>query len=188
MKFSGKIATFAKPQTVSSNARRLSIMTEIELNSNDKLQLKADIKISMVLGLLFSVAIVIIVGLIPGVMFIFGKRPSDSFVTRGLYIIGLLFIPFLVISWTNILKYIDLRKGKKLIIKTDDYEIMSQKYTAYVLTHGHNKQKVKIDSELVPLIDLSQPLTMEISKLTKSLLFISQDNDNLLDKLNNDAS
>lgn len=163
-------------------------MTETELNSNDKLQLKADIKISMVLGLLFSIALVIIVGLIPGVMFIFGKRPSDGFLTRGLYIIGLLFIPFLAISWTNILKYIDLKKGKKLIIKTDDYEVISKKDTVYILTRGDKKQKIKIDKELVPNINPSQTLTMEISKLTKSLLFISHDNDNLLDKLYNDEN
>src|SRR5690606_25673552 len=102
-------------------------MTETELNKNDKLRLRADIKISMVLGLLFSLALVMIIGLIPGVMFIFDKRPSDGFVTRDLYIIGLLFIPFLAISWTNILKYIDLRQGKKLIFKTDDYDVINKK-------------------------------------------------------------
>ncbi|MFN8321044.1 MAG: hypothetical protein U0T74_00175 [Chitinophagales bacterium] len=163
-------------------------MIDTDLNSNDKLQLKADIKISMVFGFLFSIALVILVGLIPGVMFVFGKRPSDGFVTRGLYIIGLLFIPFLAISWTNILKYIDLKKGKKLIIKTDNYEVINKKDTAYILTHGDNKQKIKIDKELVPHIKPSQALTMEISKLAKSLLFISHDNNNLLDKLYNDEN
>lgn len=161
-------------------------MTETELNKNDKLRLRADIKISRVLGLLFSLALVIIVGLIPGVMFIFGKRPSDGFVTRGLYIIGLLFIPFLAISWTNILKYIDLRQGKKLIFKTDDYDVINKKDTAYILTRGDNKQKIKIDNELIPFIKSSQPLTMEISNLAKSLLFISHDTNNLIDKLYND--
>ncbi len=121
-------------------------------------------------------------------MFIFGKRPSDGFLTRGLYIIGLLFIPFLAISWTNILKYIDLKKGKKLIIKTDDYEVISKKDTVYILTRGDKKQKIKIDKELVPNINPSQTLTMEISKLAKSLLFISHDNDNLLDKLYDDEN
>ena len=121
-------------------------------------------------------------------MFIFGKRPSDGFLTRGLYISGLLFIPFLAISWTNILKYIDLKKGKKLIIKTDDYEVISKKDTVYILTRGDKKQKIKIDKELVPNINRSQTLTMEISKLAKSLLFISHDNDNLLDKLYNDEN
>jgi hypothetical protein len=161
-------------------------MSEAELNNNDKLRLKADIKISMVFGLLFSVALLVIVGLIPGVMFIFGKRPSDGFVTLGLYIIVLLFIPFLAISWTNILKYIDLKKGKKLIYKTTDFVIINKKETAYILTRGDNKQKIKIDSELVPFIKSSQPLTIEVSNLAKSLLFISHDTDNLLDKLYND--
>jgi hypothetical protein len=158
-------------------------MTYADLNNNDKSQLRADIKISMVIGLLFSVALVIIVGLIPGVMFIFGKRPSDGFVTRSLYIIGLLFIPFVAVSWTNILKYIDLKKGKKIIIKTVNYDVINKKDSAYILTSGDNNQKIKIDNELVPFIKLSQPLTIEISKLAKMLLFISHDNDNLLDKL-----
>lgn len=163
-------------------------MTETDLNSNDKLQLRADIKISMLLGFLFSIALVIIVGLIPAVMLIFGKQPSDGYVTRSLYIIGLLFIPFLAIYWINILKYIDLRKGKKLIIKTYDFEVINKKDTAYILTRGDNKQKIKIDKELVPFIKLSQPLTIEISKSAKSLLFISHDNDNILDKLYNDEN
>jgi hypothetical protein len=158
-------------------------MTYADLNNNDKSQLRADIKISMVIGLLFSVALVIIVGLIPGVMFIFGKRPSDGFVTRSLYIIGLLFIPFVAVSLTNILKYIDLKKGKKIIIKTVNYDVINKKDSAYILTSGDNNQKIKIDNELVPFIKLSQPLTIEISKLAKMLLFISHDNDNLLDKL-----
>ena len=163
-------------------------MTETELNNNDIVRLRADIKISMVLGLLFSLALVIIFGLILGVMFIFGNRPSEGFVTRCLYFIGLLFILFQAISWTNILKYIDLRKGKKLIFKTDDYEIINKKDTAYILTHGDNNQRIKIDKQLVPFINLSQPLTMEISYLSKALLFISHDNDNLLDKLYNDKN
>jgi hypothetical protein len=142
----------------------------------------------MVLGLLFSTALVIIVGLIPWIMFIFGKRPSDGIVTRGLYIIGLLFILFLVISWTNILKYIDLRKGKKLIYKTDNYEVINKKDAAYILIRDDNSQKIKIDNELVPFIKSTQPLTMEISIIAKSLLFISHDSDNLLDKLYNDGN
>ena len=158
-------------------------MKEAELNSNDKLLLKADIKISMMLGLLFTIALVIIVGLIPGVMFVFGKRPSDGFITRGLFIVGLLFTPFLVISWTNILKYIDLRKGKKLIFITDSYEVICEKDKVFILTSGADKQKIKIAKDLVPFIKPLEPLTIEISNLSKSLLFISHSNENLLDNL-----
>ena len=161
-------------------------MKDEKLNINDKLKLKTDIKISMVLGLLFSFALVVIVLLIPGVLFLFGKKPSDGFASRFLFIAGLLFVPFLLISWTNILKYIDLKIGKKLIIKTDNYELINKKDTAYILIRGDKKKKIEIDNELIPLINISQPLTIEISKFSKLLLFVSNDKDNLLDKLYSD--
>lgn len=161
-------------------------MTEAILNYKDKLRLRSEIKISMVLGLLFSVALVVIVLLIPGVMFFFDKRPSEGFVTRGLFIVGHLLIPFLAISWKNILKYLDLIKGKKLLFKTVEYEIFNIKDKAYILIHGNINQKISIDRNLVSLIKPTQPLTIEITILAKSLLFISHNEDNLLDKINID--
>lgn len=161
-------------------------MTETELNTNDKLRLREDIKISMVFGLLFSLALIICIGLIPGLMFILGNPPSDGFLTRSLFIIGLLFIPFLALSWTNILKYIDLSKSKKLVYRTSDYVVINKKDAAYILIGGDNKKKIKIDNELIPFINSSEILKIEISKLAKSLLFISHNTDNLIDKVNND--
>ena len=161
-------------------------MTEIDLNISDKKRLKSDIKISLVIGLLFSVVLVIIVGLVPGILFIIGKRPSKGFVSRGLYILALLFIPFLVISWTNLLKYIDLKKGKKYNFKTEDYEVLKEKDKAFILTKGDVKHKIKIDNLLIEFVKSPKPLVIEISKLSKFLLFISHDNKNLLDKLYND--
>ena len=156
-------------------------MTEAELNIKDKLRLKADIKITIAFGLLFSIALIILVVLIPVAMDIFGKKPSEGYLSRCLYIVGLLLIPFLAISWTNTLKVFDLRKGKKLIFKTENYEVINKKNTAYILTHDHNKQKIKIHNELIPLIKTDQPLTIEISNFSKSLLYVSHDQNNLLD-------
>jgi hypothetical protein len=161
-------------------------MTEVRLNSNDKLKLKADIKISMILGLLFSMLLIIFVGLISGIFFIFGKQPLGGLLTRGLILIGLLFIPFLAISWINVIKYIDLKRGKKLIFTTGNYKIVDKKDTLYILTHDHNNQRIKIDKGLAFFIELPRPLRMEISNLSKSVLFISHDDDNLLDKLYDD--
>jgi hypothetical protein len=58
-------------------------MTVTELNSKHKLRLRADTKISMVLGLLFSID-VILVGSISSLMFIFSKQPSKGFITIGI--------------------------------------------------------------------------------------------------------
>jgi hypothetical protein len=163
-------------------------MTEIELNNNDKQKLKVEIKISMILGLLISIVLVVIVGVIPGLLFLFGKQPSEGFLGRSFFTLVLLFIPFLAISWTNILKYIDLKKGKKQNITTTNYKIIKKKDNTFIVIHNGKQKKIKIDHKLIDYINLSQPLILEISKFTKSLLFISHDNDNLLDKLYNDEN
>jgi len=163
-------------------------MTQADLTINDKARLKDDIKLSLIIGVIFSIALVILVGLIPLILFLFGNSPSDGFLTRGLYIIGLLFLPFLAISWDNLLKYIDLQKGRKLILKIIDYEIINKKGKVFIINKDNTKQKVEIDDKLVEFMDLAQPVTIELSPLTKSLLFISHDSNNWLDKLDNDLN
>lgn len=161
-------------------------MIEAELNSNDKLRLKKDIKMSLVFTFLFCTTLIIILGAILGIMLILGKQPIDGFIKRGLYITALLFIPFFVICCINLLKYIDLKKGKKLVFTTNNYEVINKKDNCSIVIKSYNSHKIKINDELVPLIKLSQPLTLGISNLTKSLLFISHNNDNLLDNLYSD--
>ena len=163
-------------------------MTKADLTINDKSRLKDDIKLSLIIGLIFSVALAIIVGLIPLILFLLGKSPSHDFLTRGLFIIGLLFLPFLVVSWKNLLKYIELQNGKKLTLKVDDYEIINTKGKSFIINMDNTRQKVEIDQKLMKFIDLTQPLTVELSPLTNSLLFISHDSHNLLDKLDNDLN
>ena len=163
-------------------------MTQTDLTINDKSRLKDDIKLSLIIVLIFSVALVILVVLIPVALFLFGKSLSDGFLTRGLYILGLLFLPFLAVSRRNLLKYIDLQKGKKVRLKFVDYEIVSKRDNVSIVNNDNTKQKVEIDEKLLKFIDLTQPLTIELSLLTDSLLFISHDSHNWLDKLNNDLS
>lgn len=153
-------------------------MTETELSNNDKLSLKKDIKISIFFGLLFSIILVLIVWLIPGILFFFGNRPSQGFLTRSAFILVVLFLPFIFIC---MLFYLDLKVGKKLIFKTNNYEITKKKNNTFILMHDENNQRIKIDDDLISHIDISQALTIETSKLRKSLLFISHDNINLLD-------
>lgn len=160
-------------------------MTETDLNIDDKSRLKADIKISLVIGLLFTIVLVVLVGLVPGIMFLFGKKPSDGFMSRCLFILGLLFLPFLIISWTNVLKYFDLRKGKKNVLNTENYELVTGKDNSFILTSDNAKQKIKISNEIVKFIKPEQPLTIEICILSKLILFISHDSINLIDKFDN---
>ena len=156
--------------------------TETELTQADKTTLKQDIKISLKVGLLFCVALVLIVAIGPALFLLFGKPPTYGFVTRGLTILGLLFIPFVAVSWKNILKYADIKSGKKLAIMTTNYEIDKTKSSISLRLKDNGNRKIEVWEELLPLIDISKPLKIDIAILSKTIIFISQDNKNLLDE------
>ena len=158
------------------------MIQEIEMTVADKKTLGQSIKLSISIGLLFCVALVIILGIIPAVIYFMGKQPPDGFVTRGLYILGLLFIPFLAISWKSLLKFIDIRQGKKIIIESGQYEIQKTESSVYIRTTDNQEQRFEIWDELIPLLDLTQPIQIEIAKISKEIIFISNNADNLLDK------
>jgi hypothetical protein len=51
------------------------------------------------------------------------------------------------------------------------------------LVDNDSKYRIKIDDYLVPFIAPNKPLTIEITKLSKEILFISHDKENLIDKI-----
>jgi len=157
------------------------LTTETELTQADKTTLKQDIKISLIIGLLFCVALVLIVAIGPAMFLLFGKHPADGFVTRGLFILGFLFIPFVAVSWINILKYADIKRGKKVAIMTTDYEIIKTKSSVSLRLKDNDNRKIEVWEELLPLIHTSRPLKIDIAILSKTIVFISHDNKNLLD-------
>ncbi|MEJ1239344.1 hypothetical protein WBG78_14505 [Chryseolinea sp. T2] len=161
-------------------------MTEIELTETDKKRIKDDIKITLILGLLFSIALIVVVLIIPLIFYFFGKT-ANGFLRRSLFIIGGLSLPFLAVSWKNIFKYIDLRIGRKTTIKTEDYKI-EKTIDGFVLkTQSPLKLKLDLWGEIPALIKVTEPLTIEITKLSKTLLFISQDTVNLLVKIEDET-
>lgn len=157
-------------------------MIERELTETDVKRIKDDIKLTLVLGLLFTVALIILVFIIPTILILF-KKPADGFMKRGLIIMGLLSLPLLGISWKNIIKYIDLRRGKKTKFRTSDYEIKKEKDGFVLWTRTPLKLKFDLYEKLPGLIKVNEPITIETTKLSKTLLFISQDNENLLEKV-----
>ena len=157
-------------------------MTEVELNNSDKLRLKNDMKLSLILGLLFTIILVTIVAIILGILFFFDKQPTDGFITRSLYILGGLSIPLVGISWKNIIKFIDLKKGVKIRFTSMNYEIKTGKDETFIIAIDNNNQKIKIYDNMETYIESPKPLIVEMSKLTKTLLFISHDTENLLEK------
>ena len=156
-------------------------MTEIKLNQADRENLKADIKLTLIIALFFCLTLVVIVGIVPLTMYFFGKTPSEGIVTRGLYVLGLLFLPFLLISWTNILKYIDIRNGKKFRFETSKYQFQKKRNSVIIRTTEPRKLKFEIYTNVDSRIDITRPITIEFVPTSKSILFISNDQTNSLD-------
>jgi hypothetical protein len=158
-------------------------MKEFELNSADRERLSFDIKLTIILGALLVLAIIILIGLVPLGLFLFGNAPADGFVKRGLFILSFVVLLYIVLTWRNLIKYIDLRNGKKIGFRTTDYELKKEKDRLLLLTKSPLKLKLDVYDDLQNLINQSDPLTIEISKLSKTLLFISQDSENLLERV-----
>ncbi len=155
-------------------------MTEIELNQADKDNLNADIKLTLIFSFLFCLALVVIVGILPLTMYIFGASPADGFVSRGLQILSLLFLPFLFISWKNILKYFDLKHGKKFRFETSNYQIIKERDSVMIRTSEPRKLKFKVCSDVDTRININRPVTIEFVQKSQTILFISNDQTNTL--------
>ena len=157
-------------------------MIEIELNPADKRRIKDHIKLTSILGLMFSVALIVLVFIITLILYFIGN-PADGFARRSLLVIGGLSLPFIAFSWKNIFKYIDLRTGKKISFKTADYRIEKTKDGFVLSTKSPLKTKFDLYDGIADLIRRTDPIFIETTKLSRTLLFISNNTDNLLEKI-----
>lgn len=155
-------------------------MIELELNQADKDRISDDIKLTMILGLLFTIMLLVVIFVIPFVLFLLDIT-ADGFARRGLFIMGLLSLPLIGISWKNFIKYIDLLRRRKISFRTSDYEIKKNGFVLWTRTPV--RLKFDLYEKLPDLIKLEEPVTIETTKSSKTLLFISQDSENLLEKL-----
>ena len=153
----------------------------MELNNNDRKRIRLELKISTIIPIILFVIIVIILAI--------GSEITGVFVTiksgvlnRSLTILLFLFVPFLYFIWLSLLKYIDLKRNNKIRIQIDDYEIKKVKNNVFVVSEKNNF-RIKIFEDLTPLIDINYPLSIEFTKLSKVLLFVSNNNQNLLDRI-----
>ena len=148
-------------------------MTEFDLNNADRERISVDIKLTIIFGTVLVLAIVIFIGLVPLGLFLFGNSPTDGFVKRGLFVLLFAVLIYISLTWRNLIKYVDLKNGKKISFKTTGYELKKEKDGLVLLTTAPLKLKLNIYDNLLKLIQQADPLTIEISKFSKTLLFIS---------------
>ncbi len=153
----------------------------MELNNNDKKRIWLEIKISTIIPTILFVLLLSILVIGSGITtFFINVKPG--FLNRSLTILLFLFIPFLYFVWLSAIKYIDLKRNTKITIQLGNYEFKKRKNDIFVVSEKENF-KMKIFEDLIPLIDVNSPLTVEYTKYSKVLLFVSNDNQNLLDKI-----
>ncbi len=153
----------------------------MELNNNDKKRIWLELKISTIIPIILFSLILILLALGFGITTFFVKVKS-GFLNRILTILLFLFIPFLYFVYLSSIKYFELKRNSKIRIQIRDYEIEKVKNNVFIVSKKDNF-KIKIFEDLIPLIDLNSPLIVEFTKYSKVLLFVSNDNLNLLDKI-----
>src|ERR1700750_1634258 len=109
-------------------------MTEKELTDADRKRIRDDISLTFILTALFILAIILLLGIVLGVVSLIFGRPTDGFGTRALIGIGTFSLPMLWISWENILKFIDLKRAKKILITTAHYKIENKRESTVLVT------------------------------------------------------
>ena len=156
-------------------------MNEIQLTQADRKTIKTDIKLTLIIWLLFSVTLLLLVFVVPLILYFIGKT-TDGFARRSLFLMGSLLLPLIAVSWTNIFKCLDLLVGLKINFQTTDYQI--EKTKDDISLKITSPYKIEFDLLGVPsTLKQSDPITVEVAKLSKTLLLISQGNENLLEKI-----
>ena len=171
------------------NINSLYSKRQLALTEKDAAQLRDNITLWLVFSLL-----VFIVGLVLGLIyqsctFLKWQFPTleklwevMSALTR---LIGL-FVPIFLVGllYKTILERLDIVIGKKTQYYTDHYQIIEKKSDLYIKITSPVKKRIDLlDNRLKEMIDPTKPLTVEVTKYSKTVLFISNNMDNLLDKL-----
>ena len=157
-------------------------MDELELTQKDNERIKTQIRLTQIIVLLFTIALVLLLGVIPFGLYFFGLNFADGWIQRGGLILAMSSLPVIVISLMNVVKFVDLKMGKKLKLETSDYDIKKIKDDTILQIHAPLKLKLDLYDGLLPLLKTSEPITIEIAKRSKMLLSITQGGDNLLDQ------
>ena len=157
-------------------------MIEEKLTTADRKTIKLDLKISYIVGLFFLVAFLLFFLLIYFGGTLFGFKPKDGFIQRGIYIFSIFFF-ITALVWTSYFKHhIDLIKGVKVYLTLDQFQLFTKKGKTYLISNDPHYTRIEICEDLLKIIDTSRPLKIQLAKHSKAILFISHDTDNYLDK------
>ena len=156
-------------------------MTEEKITYANRNQILFDLKNSLKGGLSFLAVVLLIVVLAHVVFALFGLNTSANWLNRLLTTVGACLFIFGLIILTYFNHYIDLVNGKKVCLHISHYKIVCIKNMYYLVTNIPNYNRIPIDEELVPFINRTQPLDVQLAKKSQLIFFISNSADNYVD-------
>ena len=160
-------------------------MQIISLNNFDKKKLKVDIKINLFMTTLFYLLVLLFLAVVFGIVYLFFEFEL-GYINRTFIILLSFFLPFIFLYFITFLKYIDLKYNKKLKFNSSNYVLNKKGDSNFIVFKNPKKIKFLIDDELLSFINKNEALNIEYTLVSKTLLFISNNNDNYLDKIAKD--
>jgi len=156
-------------------------MTEEKITYANRNQIIFDLKNSLKGGLSFLAVVLLIVVLGHVIFGLFGLNTSANWLNRLLTTVGACLFIFGLISLTYYNHYADLVNGKKVCLHINRYKIVCIKNMYYLVTNIPNYNRIPLDEELVPFINRTQALNVQLAKKSQLILFISNTANNYVD-------
>jgi len=156
-------------------------MTETNLSYIDKKRISDDIKLFSLLALLLSGAVILII-MITAIIMWFFFNPTEGFWNRVFIGIGVVLLILVTLFWNNILKYLDLKRGKKFSLITSDYKILKDKEGFVLKLKKPINVNFQLNNSIPKLIRSNEALIIESTRFSKTLLFISHNEKNLIEQ------
>ena len=153
-------------------------MEIIQLDEIDKNRIKKEIKTWLFLSIIFFGVIIFVLLFFGGISSFFYKMTGGA--GKRLFFIFSGFLGmFILININTILKSIDLQIGKKIKITGVSYKLIEDKKQTFLLIEN-TKIKIELNKKMAEMLIVEQPLNLEYTRYSKTILFISNNEKNLL--------
>ncbi|NOS92880.1 MAG: hypothetical protein HOP30_13230 [Cyclobacteriaceae bacterium] len=155
---------------------------EKDFTEADRRRIRSHIILTFVLGTLVALGLVLllIVGL--GIVYILGIKPTHALSSHVWIVVGCISMLIPLLAYRNMLRIADVFKAKKIVLLVREFQIEKRKQGTFLII-DQPVHKIEIDDAILPLIRPTVPLRIELAELSKTLLCISQDDTNLLEKV-----
>ena len=157
-------------------------MTEKELTEADRRRIRSHIILTFILGTVAALGLIVLLFMALGTAYLMGFKPAHTLSMRIWLVVGCICMLIPLLASKNILKMIEIFGEKKVVLVTDDFYIEKQTDRTYLVS-TLPPLKIEIYDALVPMLKPSVALNIELTKLSKTVLFISHDHENLMERV-----